>query len=60
MMERHGLFAFPSSSSLLSRCDGWSYSGNNEATLRTKAVCQGQQTRKTEVAWDIVGTIETL
>lgn len=41
------------------RCDGWSYSGDCEAILRTKATCQGQQAKKTKVAWDVVATVET-
>lgn len=52
MIERIGFLPFPA---LLScpkhRCDSWSYSGNYEAILRTKITCQGQQTRKTKVAW---------
>lgn len=42
------------------RCDGWSYSGNSEEILRTQGTCQGQQTRETKVAWDALGTVETL
>lgn len=27
--------------------------------MKTKATCQGQRTRKTKVAWDVVATVET-
>lgn len=62
MIEWHDVFdfSFPSNLSYSKhRCDGRSYSGNYEAILRTKATCQGQQTRKTKVAWDVVVTVET-